>query len=93
MLIWRSQWESSGRSQSETKVAYYNIEDCEALENCWFVVRLCQQTEATNSTDTDIVFTDLLKRESPHHHTICLLGLSAIKLRRSSIKAQLKKIY
>ena len=47
----------------------YNIEDCEALERTTgSVVRLCQiQTEATNSTDTDIVFTDLLKRESPHH--------------------------
>jgi hypothetical protein len=68
-LTWRAQWESSKNPDLKQKLITYNAEDCEALEKITSVVtQLCQeQTEEANSTDSKIIHTNSLKRESPHH--------------------------
>src|SRR5437870_1912978 len=65
-LMWRSQWESSKDASLKQKLVTYNAEDCEALERvASTVTQLCQkQTEAANSEDNNIVYTDSMKRES-----------------------------
>ena len=67
-LTWRAQWESSKNPNLKQKLITYNTEDCEALEKVASVIaQLCQeQTEEPNSTDSNIIHTNSLKRESPH---------------------------
>jgi transposase-like protein len=68
-LTWRAQWESSKNPDLKQKLITYNADDCEALEKVASVIaQLCQeQTEEANSTDSKIIHTNSLKRESPHH--------------------------
>ena len=68
-LLWRYKWESSKELGLKQKLVTYNAEDCEALERVTrAVAQLCQnQTEAIQPTEHDIVYTDLLKRESLYH--------------------------
>ncbi len=68
-LTWRAQWESSKNPDLKQKLITYNAEDCEALEIIASdVIQLCQeQTEETDSKDDNVIHTNSLKRESPHH--------------------------
>jgi len=67
-LIWRAKWESSRNPDLKQKLITYNAEDCEALERTANVVaQLCQEQKEANSTDSNMIHTDSIKRESPHH--------------------------
>jgi hypothetical protein len=68
-LVWRDQWELSKNPDLKQKLITYNAEDCEALEKgVNIVAQLCQeQTEETKPPDNNVVNTNSLKRESPHH--------------------------
>ncbi len=65
-LIWRSEWELTEDADLKQKLVTYNAEDCAALERVTDIVApLCQKPlETVRSKDTDIVYADLMKRES-----------------------------
>src|SRR5262249_26457740 len=67
-LRWRYEWEFSRDSSVKQKLVTYNAEDCEGLEQvASLVAQLCQeQTGAVTSKDSNIVYADSLKRESPY---------------------------
>ena len=68
-LMWRSEWECAQDARLKQKLVTYNAEDCEALERVTnTVTRICQgQDESAQVKDIDIVYTDVMKRESPYH--------------------------
>jgi predicted RecB family nuclease len=68
-LIWRSHWEDSRDSSTKQKLTLYNSEDCRALERITHtVISLCKKPNDVDNPDkNNIVFTDLLKKESPYH--------------------------
>ena len=67
-LMWRSQWECTKEISLKQKLITYNAEDCEAVERVVSTVaQLCQPlTGEAKPSDDNIVYTDLLKRESPY---------------------------
>lgn len=81
-LVWRDQWELSKNPDLKQKLITYNAEDCEALEKgVNIVAQLCQeQTEETKSPDNNVVNTNSLKRESPHHLGRNKFSLSELEL-------------
>ena len=56
------------RCKYKKKLVLYNSEDCKALEKTAdLVYEICQRRTAINTDENDkVIFTDLLKRESPY---------------------------
>ena len=63
-IVWRQEWEKSGKPALKQKLIKYNTEDCEGLQRVTdFVVNLSIPYEASMNPDTpDIVHTESLPR-------------------------------
>ena len=65
-LIWRSKWEISREPDLKQRLMTYNAEDCEATEKVAEALSAaCQAASSDETTNTDVVSADSLKREYP----------------------------